>query len=517
MQHRPLLVWSLAFAGGIGVAGKVPLVLFVALAGLGLALLACGGRRWALATAGIALTGLGAGAMRLTAFQTVPASDISHWADGAAPVTVTGTVVGDPEERRGGRIRLLVRAERLETRGQTLAVTGNVSVDLLGPALAVGTAAPDYGDQVALDGHLETPPDATNPGAFSWREFLARRAVYSQLQVKRPHAAQILGAGRLNPYLSLAWAMRRRVLEAVKASLPPTQAAVLSGILLGKRTELPPDLMADFVHTGTVHVLASAGLHVGIVAFWLLTLCERLTLPRKASALFLIAALWLYALMAGGRPSVTRAVVMATIYFGALLFEREPDLPTTLGAAALLILAWQPTALFEPGFQLSFLTVFTLALAMPLWEGFWRPWVQKRVTGRIAQKAALWGLEMAGLSLLAQIGSLPVVASSYNELSWSGWFANMLVVPLLFLLIPLGFSGALVWSLWHAAGAGLLGLAGAGLALLTRLVRFFGESDWAYRAVVSPPPMLILGYYGLLACLASLANRQKGKAAPGGV
>ena len=96
--------------------------------------------------------------------------------------------------------------------------------------------------------------------------------------------------------------MRRHVLASVHAALPPTRAAVLSGILLGKRTELPPDLMADFVHTGTVHILASAGLHVGVVAFWLLFLCERLTLPRKISAALIIGTLWLYALMAGGRP-----------------------------------------------------------------------------------------------------------------------------------------------------------------------------------------------------------------------
>ena len=61
--------------------------------------------------------------------------------------------------------------------------------------------------------------------------------------------------------------------------------------------------MADFVHTGTVHILATAGLHVGIVAFWLFWLCRRLTLPRKWSAGLIILTLWLYDLMAGGRPA----------------------------------------------------------------------------------------------------------------------------------------------------------------------------------------------------------------------
>ena len=143
---------------------------------------------------------------------------------------------------------------------------------------------------------------------------------------------------------------------------------MLSGILIGRRSDLPPALMADFVHTGTVHVLASAGLHVGILAFWLERLLQKLTLPRKVQAALLIALLLLYALVCGGRPAVVRAVLMAALYFGAVLFEREPDGPTAIGAAGLIILIVQPTALLEPGFQLSFLTILTLALTMPVWN-----------------------------------------------------------------------------------------------------------------------------------------------------
>ena len=172
----------------------------------------------------------------------------------------------------------------------------------------------------------------------------------------------------------------------------------------------------------------------------------KVTVPRKWGAVFTIAALWLYALMAGGRPSVTRAVLMASLYFGALLFEREPDLPTSFGAAALVILFLQPTALLEPGFQMSFLTILTLALAMPVWDSFWRPRLTAHLKRPLVRKAALRAVELAGLSLFAQLGSLPIVASDYNEFPLTGWLANLLVVPTLFLLIPLGFIGALVWG-----------------------------------------------------------------------
>ena len=256
-----------------------------------------------------------------------------------------------------------------------------------------------------------------------------------------------------------------------------------------------------------MHILASAGLHVGVVAFWTLFLCERLTLPRKASAGIIIGTLWLYALMAGGRPSVTRAVVMATLYFGAILFEREPDGPTTLAAAALLILLFQPTALFESGFQLSFLTVLTLTLGMPAWQAWWRPRIEGRVARPLPRKVVWWVVEMAGLSLLAQVGAAPVVAADYNEVSLSGFLANALVVPTLFAVIPLGFLGAGLWGLGHALGGALLALAGLGLRYVTAMVRLFGESAWASRAVTTPSPALIALYYGLIFGLGAFLSR----------
>ena len=508
MRHRMLLLWTVGFAAGIvaRTATNCALGLWIGLGALGLCLLVAGGRSWPVVVAGVVLAGVGVGAVRLAASETVPADDVSRFAGMFAPVSVMGTVVSDPEQRRGGRVTLTLRAERVTRYDGTAAAAGDVFVTLAQNA-RTPEGALDYGDRVTLDGRLEIPAGATNPGAFSWREYLARRGVHGEMRVKWPGAVQKQGGSTLNPFVRLAWTVRRRVLVAVHGALPATPAAVLSGILLGRRTDLPPELMADFVHTGTVHILASAGLHVGIVAFWLLWLCERLTLPRKVSAVMIIGTLWLYALMAGGRPSVTRAVVMATLYFGAILFEREPDLLTTLAAAALVILLGQPTALLEAGFQLSFLTVLTLTLGMPVWQAWWRPRIERRLTRPLPRRIVFWGMEMVGLSLMAQLGAAPIVAADYNEVSLNGFLANALVVPMLFGLIPLGFLGAALTGLGHDPGGGLLALTGLGLHYVVAVVRWFGESSWAYRAVLTPPPLLIFLYYALVLGLACVFSR----------
>ena len=498
VQHRPLLVWAAAFAAGIGMGteGWLPLVAALCLAAIGLAGLALG-RRPAFFVSGVLLLGLCVGALRLASFQTVAASNVSHWADRPAPVTVTGTVVSDPEARHGGRWAFFLRAEQVRASGRASSASGDAAVTL--EANAAHGLGLDYGDQVRLEGVLATPQAATNPGAFSWRDYLARRAVYCELRVKRPSAVEDLGPTRLNPFLHLAVVVRRRVLTALHDGLPPTEAAVLSGILIGHRTELSPDLLADFVHTGTVHILASAGLHVGILAFWLERLGRKLTLPRKLQVLLLMGCLVLYALVCGGRPAVVRAVVMACLYFGAVLFEREPDGPTTVAAASLLILLLQPTALLEPGFQLSFLTILTLSLTMPLWDGFWRPRVLGWISFPPAAKAALWAVEGIGLAGLAQLGSLPIVAAAYDQVSLSGWLANLFVVPALFILIPLGFAGVLLLGVWHMAGLWLLAGAGWSIGRVLAVVHGFGASSWSFRAVPPPPVPLVVCYYALIA------------------
>lgn len=493
MQGRPLMVWAAAFAAGIGLAalGRLPPVAALCLAALGIGAVFV--KKWpALFPFGLLLLGMSAGAVRMAAFESVAPSDVSHLADGPRPVTLTGTVGSDPEERPGGRVTFFFKAASVQERGGTAAVTGEVSATL-GPDAARSVSL-DYGDAVRLTGQLTVPEDATNPGAFSWRDYLGRRTVYSELRVKRPGAAAILGGGSANPFLSLAWQVRKRALWAINSSLPGTDAAVLSGILIGRRVDLPAGLLADFVHTGTVHILASAGLHVGILAFWLERLFQRLTLPRKLQAVLLISSLLLYALVCGGRPAVVRAVLMAALYFGAALFEREPDGPTAVGAAALVILAIQPTALLEPGFQLSFLTIGTLAVTMPVWNGFWHPRLS-RIKPSGLSKAAEWAIDGFGLSLLAQLGALPIMASAYSEVSLTAWAANALVVPLLFLLIPLGFAGVLLWTASHALGAAALAPAGWGVTLIARVVTTLGELPWAYFALPPPPLPLVLLFY----------------------
>jgi ComEC/Rec2-related protein len=225
----------------------------------------------------------------------------------------------------------------------------------------------------------------------------------------------------IQPIQAAAYALRQGVIRQMRLGLSPEHAAVMEGLLLGARGDLHEDLNDAFERTGAAHLLATAGLHVGLLAWLLLGLMRRLRLPRRPALLAVFALLPLYAIMTGGRPAVIRAVIVAEVVLLGPLLEREPNLPNALSLASLILLLLNPHSLFDAGFQLSFATVITILLLLPPTEAAVRHGCE-RVTCRWPR--AKWlqrGLRIVAtsffLAVIAQIGAAPLVALHYHDLS----------------------------------------------------------------------------------------------------
>ena len=172
-----------------------------------------------------------------------------------------------------------------------------------------------YGDRIEVEGVLRQPNGQRNPGGFDYRSYLARRGVFGILQLNRGQEVIPTDSSGFPP---LRWTekLRRRVEDVIDTAYRENRmhAQVLKGMLLGLRSELSPDILDAFRNSGSIHILAVSGLHVGLIA----TVCffgfSLLRLPRKATDLLTIAAVILYACLVGFRPSVFRASLMAVIY-----------------------------------------------------------------------------------------------------------------------------------------------------------------------------------------------------------
>ncbi len=295
----------------------------------------------------------------------------------------------------------------------------------------------EYGDRVRVKGTLRKPPSPQNPGQFDYSSYLARKGIYGLMTIYNKGQIERLGTGKVNPFVRLALGIKHRMRGIIAETLEYPQDVLLAGILIGERQQVPEELKEVFIHSGTVHILAISGLHVGLVVVIFMVLLRTVRIPRKIRAILTIALVILYALITGARPSVIRASIMATCILSAAAIGRDSDLLNSLSLAALLILAVNPLELFDSGFQLSFAAVLSIIYLTPKINSLF----PKGYPPVSALKGYL--LSSTSVILAAQLGILPLIAYYYSLLSPVALVANFIVVPLLGVVVALGFTSCL--------------------------------------------------------------------------
>jgi competence protein ComEC len=432
LRAWPVVPLAVAFAGGIAAAPAASFTgawtVWAVATGVGGALL--GRARPVAATGAVLLAVGGVGTLRGLA-PTTPADHVSRLAL-PREARVEARLVDEPVRWTAERARLLVEAERVDgaSRSGTLQLTAYGPL----PPLAAG-------QRISVAARLDRPLGFRNPGTFDYAERLLR------------HGITVVGTVRADSITPLdardpAWPTRvkRQAVAAMRESLPPTSAALLAGLLLGERTDLPSDVDAAFRRAGVYHVLAVSGFNVALVASTVWALLALARAPRRVAALGALLVVVGFAMVVGSQPSVLRATLMAVLVLLALLLERDAAVLNSLALAAVVILALRPADLHDPGFQLSFAATAGIVLA---------PLPRRRLAAALA------------VSTAAQLAVLPIGLAHFNQLSPIGVFANLAVVPLAGVASVLGLV-AIAAGLLSATLAGWLFAAAWPVLLLLR-------------------------------------------------
>ncbi|MCD5401502.1 ComEC family competence protein [candidate division NPL-UPA2 bacterium] len=423
-------------------------------------------------------------------------------------VILEGTIIKDPKVRGGvapaaegaetgneqkleERTILILRAERIKGEEEWEKVVGLVRVSVQGKE-----APGDYGERIKIVGaSLKKPPLPENPREFDFRRFLARKGIYALMYVRHQGQVEILGRGQVNPFAKLALSIKDRMKEVIEDTLEYPQTVLLKGILLGERGGIPEDLKEVFTQTGTVHILAISGLHVGLVVVIFFVLFRAIRIPRKMRAIFTIAVLIAYALITGGRPPVIRASIMAAAVLSGMIVNRESDLLNSLSLAALVILALNPLELFDSRFQLSFAAVLAIISLAPWLNTFF---LKDSSSGSTSKN---YLIKSFSVILAAQVGVIPLVAYYFSLFTPVALVANFLIVPLLGVVVALGFSTCLA-GLISLPLAELLGAAnGVVLMVMTGLANFFSRLPLAFTYVGRPRVAAVVGYYLIMGAI----------------
>ena len=355
-----------------------------------------------------------------------------------------------------------------------------------------------YGDRIELQGVLRRPNEQRNPGGFDYRSYLARRGVFGILY---PHRGQEIVPTSRSGFPLFHWTekLRRRVESVIDQAYHehPIHAQVLKGMFLGQQSGLSPDVLDAFRNSGSIHILAVSGLHVGLIA----TVCffgfSLLRLPRKATDLLTIAAVILYACLVGFRPSVFRASLMAIIFLISRIIERDRDLFNLLAFAALVLLLINPAQLWDIGFQLSFVAVASIVYLAPKWERFIAHIVgldrtdptadpDSRAVPRSVWGRAVWWLAMGfGVTLAAQAGTTLIIAWHFYRFYPIGLVAGLFTVGLAAFLVNVTLISVLFGLIWLPLAIPFAYANHFVLWIFLGLIEFFGQ-PWTVLKTPAP-------------------------------
>ena len=380
------------------------------------------------------------------------------------------------------------------------------------------------GDRIRFQSLLRRPSGLLNPGGFDYAVYLERQGIEAVATVTGAEAVQLLESGRAHAWWAIwnqfdRW--RSGIRFAALQTLSQPALGLYTGIIIGDRGYLDPDLRDQFMATGTVHLLSISGSHLGLVALlifsvvrwmmillpanWLLALSRKMT-PTRVAVVCTFLPVAGYACLAGAELATMRSLLMVTVGLGAIWLGQERRLFHALSAAAVGILLHDPQALFDISFQLSFLSVMAIA--------GWLSWstvveVEELPTDPSFLKTCIrWGKDSMVMSGIVTVVTLPLVAYYFNQLPWLGLFTNVVAVPVMgILLVPIGLGSA-IWQI--AVGGTTLPLASLNQWILehfvtaVRLVAMVPGGEWH---VAAPSALTMLLFYGGLGLLWQRAGR----------
>ena len=358
--------------------------------------------------------------------------------------------------------------------------------------------------------HLHAPSGTLNPRGFDYAAYLDAQGVDAVGSVSGAGAVEVLDfeSGTSAPFFSpLIEGWRSRVRAAAEALSPPSRGLYLS-LTIGEQGFLAPEVREWFMTTGTVHILSISGSHLGLIALlsfvlirkgclflpsmMLLSLSRWLT-PTRLAALLTLLPVMAYTVLAGAETATIRSSIMIAVGLWTVWLGAPHYLLHALAAAAGLTLLAHPSALYDISFQLSYISVWALALAI---EQEVRKEDQAEAPASPSGRTVHWLRESVRLTALVSLATMPLVACYFNQVSWLGLFANLLMVPIVgFIFLPLSLLSAVWVIVAHSGtlpGAGLIDSLGQGLISATHALAGLPGTEWFVAAPTLP--MMALFY-----------------------
>lgn len=431
-----------------------------------------------------------------------PDHHIRHFVDSKV-CKITGVIMTEPVYQRN-RTRFVMEAVSIVQAKNAIPTCGRVRV-----TVSSGPIFISKGDRISFFGRLRSIRNFNNPGSFDYERYMAFQNIWARCYVsveKLSVQSRENRSGRMAVFEERRAGISEMIdgLGVAMSVNAQDAKAVSKALLIGDREDISRELREKFNRAGVGHLLAISGLHIGIVATvafaifrWLVTWFSPVLWAgwaRRTAAILTFVPILTYGFLAGMSPSTQRAVIMVSVFLLTLLFDRDQDLINTIGIAGMLILIINPPALFSISFQLSFTAVLVIVWGLSLL----RPFLQKAQGIKAALVAK--GVAFMAVTLLATVGTAPLVMTYFNQVSLIGLVVNVVAIPLVgFLAVPLGLLAVFVQLFSTGLASVCLQLSHWILGKTILVIDFFSGLPGAALKTITPSFVEIGLFYLLLA------------------
>jgi competence protein ComEC len=266
---------------------------------------------------------------------------------------------------------------------------------------------------------------------FDYKAYLARQDIFYLCQ--KPQIEKT-GKNLGNRFYGVVVVIKNKFSAKIFALVPSPEAGLLEGLIIGGSGSLSKEIKANFSRTGMTHIVAVSGYNITIVAQYLMLLGFFLGLWRRQAFWFALVGIWIFILMTGFPASAIRAGVMGTLLLYAMKNGRLANAGNAILCSAAVMLFWSPLLLrYDVGFQLSFLATIGIVYCYPLFDKYFGEKLKKYPT--VFSLVA----EILFMSLSAQILVLPIILFNFQTLSLISPVTNILVLPILPIIMLIGF------------------------------------------------------------------------------
>jgi len=418
-----------------------------------------------------------------------------------ANATITGQLISIPNSIHKNNTKFFFKVNKININGKIYNNLSNKTYITISDF----SKNPNYsnlviGNSYEIEGKLRRPFLSTNPSQFSYGKYLRNFKTYTTFYAENGDVKQMKTKIPLKwKFLQILNNKRINIIKTHAKYLDNSNVQVLGGIVFGDDAVAPPEsIKTSFIHSGLLHILAASGLNVGFISGFLMFFLKYLGIPYKFRIISGIGVIILYCLMTGLGASVVRASLMLIFVFIGKLIDRDAHSVSLLSFVGLLMLLYNPAYINDVGFQLSFIVTLGILLTVD-------------IVMKYTSKIPKWLSGAIFIPIVAQLWVAPIQMFYFNTLSAYSVLANIITMPILFVISCGGFISsvfALIPSIADFICKWFDFILNPLITILIRISDYFAALPHSLITTTHPNIVQIICYYIILCGIIYLIKTQ---------